>query len=56
MIGAGNMARLMRDGRLAAVDAGPLLRARKLERLGLLGMTLQQPLGLNFQSASKLIS
>jgi predicted dinucleotide-binding enzyme len=39
-----------------AIDAGPLRRARELERLGFLGMTLQQPLGLNFQSAWKLIS
>ncbi|HKH10064.1 MAG TPA: hypothetical protein VKA73_02865 [Rubrobacter sp.] len=39
-----------------AIDAGPLRRARQLEGLGFLGMTLQQPLGLNFSSAWKLIS
>lgn len=39
-----------------AVDAGPLRRARELEGLGFLGMTLQGPLGLNFGSAWKLIS
>lgn len=39
-----------------ALDAGPLRRARELERLGFFGITLQQPLGLNFQSAWKLIS
>ena len=50
------MAQLVRDGGLVAIDAGPLRRARQLEELGFLGMTLQQPLGLNFQSAWKLIS
>jgi hypothetical protein len=45
-----------RDGGLRAIDTGPLERARQLEGLGLLGITLQQPLGLNFQSAWKLIS
>jgi len=41
---------------LRAIDVGPLERARQLEGLGFLGITLQQPLGLNFQSAWKLIS
>lgn len=50
------VAQLARDGGLVAIDAGPLRRARQLEGLGFLGMTLQQPLGLNFQSAWKLIS
>jgi NADPH-dependent F420 reductase len=50
------VAQLVRDGGLVAIDAGPLRRARQLEGLGFLGMTLQQPLGLNFQSAWKLIS
>jgi hypothetical protein len=50
------VARLVRDGGLVPIDAGPLRRARELERLGFFGMTLQQPLGLNFQSAWKLIS
>ena len=50
------VSRLVRDGGLVAIDAGPLRRSRELERLGFLGMTLQQPLGLNFQSAWKLIS
>ena len=39
-----------------AIDAGPLRRARELERLGFLGMTLQQPLELGFRSAWKLVS
>jgi 8-hydroxy-5-deazaflavin:NADPH oxidoreductase len=50
------VAQLVRDGGLRAIDVGPLERARELEGLGFLGMTLQQPLGLNFQSAWKLIS
>jgi predicted dinucleotide-binding enzyme len=50
------VARLVRDGGLVAIDAGPLRRARQLEGLGFLGMTLQQPLGLNFQSGWKLAS
>ena len=48
--------RLVESGGSRALDAGPLRRSRELERLGFLGMTLQQPLGLNFQSAWKLIS
>ncbi len=50
------VAQLVRDGGLRAIDVGPLERARELEGLGFLGITLQQPLGLNFQSAWKLIS
>lgn len=50
------VSQLARDGGLVAVDAGPLRRARQLEGLGFLGMTLQQPLGLGFQSAWKLVS
>jgi 8-hydroxy-5-deazaflavin:NADPH oxidoreductase len=46
----------VRDGGLRAIDVGPLERARQLEGLGFLGITLQQPLGLGFQSAWKLIS
>ena len=49
------VSQLVRDGGLVAIDAGPLRRARQLEELGFLGMTLQQPLGLGFQSAWKLI-
>ncbi len=50
------VAQLVRDGGLRAIDVGPLERARQLEGLGFLGITLQQPLGLNFQSAWKLVS
>ena len=49
------VAQLVRDGGLRAIDVGPLERARHLEGLGFLGIALQQPLGLNFQSAWKLI-
>src|ERR671927_1791151 len=50
------VAQLVRDGGLRAIDVGPLERAKQLEGLGFLGITLQQPLGLNFRSAWKLIS
>ena len=50
------VSQLVRDGGLVAIDAGPLRRARQLEELGFLGMTLQHPLGLGFQSAWKLAS
>ena len=50
------VAKLVRDGDLQAIDVGPLERARELEGLGFLGITLQQPLGLNFRSTWKLAS
>jgi NADPH-dependent F420 reductase len=50
------VSQLARDGGLVAIDAGPLRRARQLEGLGFLGMTLQQLLGLSFSSAWKLAS
>ncbi len=50
------VAQLVRDGGLRAIDVGPLERARQLEGLGFIGIALQQPLGLNFQSAWKLVS
>lgn len=50
------VAQLVSDGGLRAIDVGPLERARQLEGLGFLGITLQQPLGLNFRSAWKLIN
>src|ERR687886_1063339 len=39
------VAQLVRDGRLRAVDVGPLERAGYLEGLGFLHMMVQQPLG-----------
>jgi len=47
---------LVESGGSRALDAGSLRRSRELERLGFLGMTLQQPLGLGFQSSWKLVS
>jgi NADPH-dependent F420 reductase len=47
---------LVEAGGLQPVDAGPLRRARQLEGLGFLHMTLQQPLGTGFGSAVKVIS
>lgn len=49
------VANLVKAGGLIAIDAGPLHRARQLEALGLLGITLQGPLNLGFASAWKLI-
>lgn len=47
---------LVKDGGLNAIDAGSLDRSRQLEGLALLGITLQGPLGLGFQSAWKLVA
>ncbi len=47
---------LVRDGGLRAIDAGRIERSRELEGLALLGITLQGPLGLGFQSAWKLVA
>jgi NADPH-dependent F420 reductase len=47
--------KLVGDGGLVAVDAGPLLRARELEALGLLGITLQVKHNLGFMTGWKLI-
>ena len=46
---------LARAGGLNAIDAGPLERARQLEGLGFLGITLQEPLGRQFDTAWKLV-
>lgn len=48
--------KLAGDGGLRGIDAGRLDRARELEGLALLGITLQMPLGLGFQSAWKLVA
>jgi len=50
------VAQLVRDGGMRPIDVGPLERAKHLEGLGFLHITLQQPLGLGFQSAWKLMS
>lgn len=49
------IAALVRDGGLDAIDVGQLERARQLEGLGLLGITLQGRLGSAFQSGWKLV-
>jgi predicted dinucleotide-binding enzyme len=48
--------KLVEAGKLRAIDAGRLERARQLEALGLLGITLQGPLGTGFMSAWKLVA
>jgi 8-hydroxy-5-deazaflavin:NADPH oxidoreductase len=50
------VAGLIDAGGLRPVDAGPLRRARQLENLGFLHMTLQQPLGTGFGSAVKVVA
>ena len=47
----GLVAQLARDGGLRPLDAGPLTRARELEALGLLHMSVQPALGTRFSSA-----
>jgi NADPH-dependent F420 reductase len=46
---------LVEAGGLRAIDVGPLSRARQLEGIGLLGITLQGSLGTHFMSAWKLL-
>jgi predicted dinucleotide-binding enzyme len=50
------VAELARNGGLNAIDAGPLKRARELEAMGLLHMTLQGSLGTGFSSAIRIIA
>ena len=50
------VAALARDGGMNPIDAGPLRRARELEAMGLLHMTLQGSLGTGFSSAIKLLA
>lgn len=47
---------LVQSGGLRAVDAGPLRRARQLEAIGFMHITLQGALGTNWGSAVKFIS
>lgn len=49
------VAGLVENGGLVAIDAGPLHRARQLEALGLLGITLQFSLGTGFATGWKLL-
>ncbi len=50
------VSKLVEDGGLRAIDAGALERARQLEAMGLLGISLQQELGTGFQSAWKILA
>lgn len=50
------LAQLVRDGGLNPVDAGPLRRARQLEGLGCLHITLQNSLNTEYQSAVKILT
>ena len=49
------VSQLVSDGGLRAIDVGTLSRAQQLEQLGFLHISLQQPLGLGFGSAVKLV-
>ena len=50
------VATLARDGGLNPIDTGPQERARELEALGLLHMTVQNSLGTGFASALKIVA
>jgi hypothetical protein len=49
------LSRLVEDSGLRAIDVGPLSRARLLEGIGLLHITLQGKLGTNWMSAVKFV-
>lgn len=49
------VSRLVEDGGLRPIDAGPLKRARELEAAGLLHMSVQSALGTGFGSALKVL-
>jgi 8-hydroxy-5-deazaflavin:NADPH oxidoreductase len=50
------VSRIVTDGGLRPIDAGPLKRARELEAVGYLHMAIQQPLGTGFSSTVKVLS
>ena len=50
------VAQLVQDGGLRPIDAGPLSRARQIEAMQLLHITLQNTLGTNWGSAIKILS
>jgi 8-hydroxy-5-deazaflavin:NADPH oxidoreductase len=52
----GAVMRLVRDGGLRAIAAGPLARARELEAMGYLHMAIQGTLGTGFASALKVLA
>ena len=49
------VATLIESGGLRPLDVGPLRRARQLEQLMFLNITIQEPLGLGYQSAIKVL-
>jgi 8-hydroxy-5-deazaflavin:NADPH oxidoreductase len=49
------VASLVESGGLRPLDVGPLRRARQLEHLMFLNITIQEPLGLGYQSAIKIL-
>lgn len=53
-VAKGTLAELVRDGGLNAIDVGALERARQLEGLGFLGITLQSRLNTGFGTGWKL--
>lgn len=50
-----SISELARKGGLNPVEMGPIRMARQLEQMGFLGINLQQPLGLGFESGWKLL-
>ncbi|HWD47724.1 MAG TPA: NADP oxidoreductase [Actinomycetota bacterium] len=50
------VSQLASDAGLRPIDVGPLSRAQQVEQLGFLHISLQQPHGLGFGSAVKLIT
>src|SRR5512144_1235140 len=52
----GRVAQLVKDGGMRPIDAGPLNRARQIEAMQLLHITLQNTLGTNWHSAIKILS
>jgi predicted dinucleotide-binding enzyme len=50
------LSQVVSDGGLRPIDVGPLRRAQQLEQVGFLHISLQQPLGLGFGSAIKLVT
>jgi len=49
------VSKLVEDGGLRPIDAGPLRRARELEAAGLVHMSVQNTLGTGFASALKIL-
>jgi 8-hydroxy-5-deazaflavin:NADPH oxidoreductase len=49
------VATLAESGGLRPFDVGPLRRARQLEQLMFLNITIQEPLGLGYQSTIKVL-